>query len=182
MPQKRSNFLIMISLQAGYAVVVDDEPANRDFVERLLHLAGLKVQGASCGAEALAAAQAVPILALALIDQELPDLPGLEVIKQMRTISPEAVLVMATVHDHRELIEQAFGAGVDIFLVKPHGFMELYRRLQETNANANADTDPDQDSLRRLIIDQYGPRPYKLRNSNPGRAVPKTDGKTERPL
>jgi two-component system response regulator (stage 0 sporulation protein F) len=169
----------MISLQAGYAVVVDDEPANRDFVERLLHLAGLKVQGASSGAEALAAAQAVPILALALIDQELPDLPGLEVIKQMRTISPEAVLVMATVHDHRELIEQAFGAGVDIFLVKPHGFMELYRRLQETSANA--DTDPDQDSLRRLIIDQYGPRPYKLRNSNPGGAVPKTDGKLKDP-
>ena len=143
----------MITIQAGYAVVVDDEPANRDFVERLLQTASFKVVGASNGAEGLLAARNVPQLAIALVDQQLPDTTGLEVLKKLRAENPEAVLVMATMHDHRSLIDEAFSIGVDIFLVKPHGFMELYRRLKE------ADLDTSQ--LRGLIIDQYGPRAYK---------------------
>jgi PleD family two-component response regulator len=76
-------------------------------------------------------------------------------VKALRTHHPEAILVMATMHDHRELIDDAFAAGVDIFLVKPHGFMELYRRLIEKPFNPT--------NLCRLIIDQYGPRPYRGR-------------------
>jgi CheY-like chemotaxis protein len=143
----------MITIQAGYAVVIDDEPANRDFLERLLATASFKVTGAASGTEGLKAAKAVPSLALALVDQELPDSTGLEIIAKLRADNPDAVLVMATMHDDRTLIDQAFEAGVDVFLVKPHGFMELYRRIQEVDSNASL--------LRRLVIDQYGPRPYK---------------------
>jgi len=143
----------MITMQAGYALVVDDEPANRDFLERLLQTASFKVVGASSAAEAFAAAKAVPALALALVDHELPDATGLEVILTLRASYPDALLVMATMHDDRPLIDLAFASGVDVFLVKPHGFMELYRRLKEAETNTA--------SLRRLIIDQYGPRPYK---------------------
>jgi DNA-binding response OmpR family regulator len=143
----------MITIQAGYALVIDDEPANRDFLERLLQTAAFKVTGAGCGAEGLKAAQAMPGLALALVDQQLPDAPGLEVIAKLRADHPEALLVMATMHDDRPLIDRAFAAGVDVFLVKPHGFMELYRRLKDADSNI--------DKLRRLIIDQYGPRPYR---------------------
>jgi len=52
----------------------------------------------------------------------------------LRAEYPDSLLVMATMHDDRTLIDQAFVAGVDVFLVKPHGFMELYRRLQEVDA------------------------------------------------
>ena len=143
----------MITIQAGYALVVDDEPANRDFVERLLQTASFKVIGAGTGAEALKAAKNIPQLALALVDQELPDATGLDIIAKLRADNPEAILVMATMHDDRAVIDQAFACGADVFLVKPHGFMELYRRLKEADVNAA--------SLRRLVIDQYGPRPYK---------------------
>ncbi len=143
----------MITIQAGYALVIDDEPANRDFVERLLQTASFKVIGASTGAEALQAAKSVPQLALALVDQQLPDSTGLEIIAKLRADNPETLLIMATMHDDRVLIDQAFAAGIDVFLVKPNGFMELYRRLKEVDSNTSL--------LRRLIIDQYGPRPYK---------------------
>src|SRR5258708_18211196 len=143
----------MIPIQAGHALVIDDEPANRDFVERLLQTASFKVSGASTGTEGLRIARAIPELALALVDQQLPDATGLEIIAALRAENPEALLVMATMHDDRALIEQAFATGVDVFLVKPHGFMELYRRLQEVDSNT--------DLLRSLIIDQYGPRPFR---------------------
>jgi len=143
----------MITIQAGHALVIDDEPANRDFVERLLQTASFKVSGASSGTEGLRIARAIPELALALVDQQLPDATGLEIIAALRAENPEALLVMATMHDDRTLIEQAFATGIDVFLVKPHGFMELYRRLQEVDSNTNL--------LRSLIIDQYGPRPFR---------------------
>ncbi len=143
----------MITIQAGHALVIDDEPANRDFVERLLQTASFKVSGASTGTEGLRIARAIPELALALVDQQLPDATGLEIIAALRADNPEALLVMATMHDERALIDQAFAIGVDVFLVKPHGFMELYRRLQEVDSNIEC--------LRSLIIDQYGPRPYR---------------------
>ncbi|HLY24719.1 MAG TPA: response regulator [Aggregatilineales bacterium] len=143
----------MIILKDGHALVIDDEPANRDFVERLLQTAGFKVSGAGTGADGLKAARGFPQLALALVDQELPDATGLDIIKTLRQENPESIIVMATMHDDRTLIEEAFDAGVDVFLVKPHGFMELYRRLQEADSDAAL--------VRRLIIDQYGPRPYR---------------------
>lgn len=143
----------VITLQAGYALVVDDEPANRDFLERLLQQADFKVTGAGTSAEALKAARAIPTLALALIDWELPDATGLEVVHTLRAENPEATLIMATMHDDRTMMASAFKAGCDVFLVKPHGFMELFRRLKEADANPA--------SLKRIIIDQYGPRPYR---------------------
>ncbi|HRE49234.1 MAG TPA: response regulator [Aggregatilineales bacterium] len=143
----------MITIQAGYAVVIDDEPANRDFLERLLQMAGFKVFGAGTAAEGLSKARAVPQLALALVDQELPDALGIDLIQQMRDENPEAILIMATMHDDRTLIDRAFGVGIDVFLVKPHGFMELFKRLQAV--------DNDVTLLRQMVIDQYGPRPYR---------------------
>jgi DNA-binding response OmpR family regulator len=160
----------MPTTPAGQALVVDDEPANRDFVERLLQTAGYNVVGASTGAAALQAAKTMTGLTIALVDQELPDSTGLEIITKLRTDHPAALLVMATMHDDRPLIDQAFVAGIDVFLVKPHGFMELYRRLNEAQA--------DTARLRRLVIDQYGPRPYKPfdpRKSQPASTVKPTD-------
>lgn len=135
------------------AIVVDDEPANRDFITRLLQTAGVEVHSAETGAEVLHLAQSLSTLTIALVDHELPDCHGVDLVKALRKHHPNAVLGMATMHDHRDLIEQAFDAGADLFLVKPHGFMELYRRISEKPFNA--------DSLRRLIIDQYGPRSYR---------------------
>jgi CheY-like chemotaxis protein len=152
--------------QPTATLVVDDEPANRDFITRLLQTAKLEVHSAGTGAEALAAASKLPALKLALLDHELPDANGIELVRNFRASHPNAVLVMATMHDTREVIDQAFEAGVDIFLVKPHGFMELYRRV--------LDWQPDAENLRRLIIDQYGPRPYRgpKRNTQTMAAVP----------
>ena len=50
--------------------------------------------------------------------------------------------------------KRAFAEGCDVFLVKPHGFMELFKRVKETPPGTV-------DAHERLIIDQYGPRAYR---------------------
>lgn len=138
---------------ANVALVVDDEPANRDFLMRLLEQTGLQVKGASDGKEALDIAQRHDSMALLAIDHKLPDMDGVDLLHQLRERFPAACVVMATMLDERALMAQAFENGCNVFLVKPHGFMELFRHLQEKG--------PDPDKLDRLVIDQYGLRPYR---------------------
>ncbi|HML23710.1 MAG TPA: response regulator [Aggregatilinea sp.] len=135
------------------ALVVDDEPANCDFCVRLLQQTKLNVKGASSGQEALDLSKAMDNLALIVIDHRLPDMSGVELLAQMRTRFPHAMIIMATMHDERSLMDEAFKTGCDVFLVKPHGFMELYKRLKTTPPGGG-------DTHEKIIIDQYGPRPY----------------------
>lgn len=137
------------------ALVVDDAPANRDFLERLLGGAHFTVIGASSGQKALAAVADRTELMLAVVDMKLPDMTGLQLIATLRQRFPEACLIIATMLDERSLIEDAFRQGCHIFLVKPHGFMELYQRLVSSDAAALRNGPP-------LVIDQYGPRVFKV--------------------
>ncbi|MBN1967120.1 MAG: response regulator [Anaerolineae bacterium] len=135
-----------------HALIVEDEPANQDFLVRLITQAGFEVHGAHDGAEALAFAREHPDLDLVVTDIQLPDISGLELAQQVREILPETLLVVATMWDEPSMIEQAFACGCDVFLVKPHGFMEMFMRLKGLPET--------RDQLTRLLIDQYGPRPY----------------------
>lgn len=136
------------------ALVVDDEPANRDFLVRLLEQARLRVRGAATGAEALAIAADMEDIRLIVIDNRLPDMDGVELLRRLRARYPQAVIVMATMLDERPIMTQAFESGCNVFLVKPHGFMELFERLKQIDVLSPG-------TLSGLVIDQYGPRPYR---------------------
>lgn len=136
------------------ALVVDDTPANRDFLERLLKQARFDVRGAHSGGEALDQLKTIDSLALALIDIQLPDMSGLQLTERLRQRYPQAYLVVATMHDERSLMQSVYEKGGNCFLVKPHGFMDLFQRLTTISL----------DDLRGgdfMMIDQYGPRPFK---------------------
>lgn len=133
------------------ALVIDDTPANRDFLERLMVMAGFKIVGASSGKAALEQAEALESLTIALVDMELPDMNGLQVTSDLRKRFPDAYLVVATMHDERSLMQSVLEKGGNCFLVKPHGFMELFKRLTTTSI----------DELRNgpyTVIDHFGPR------------------------
>jgi DNA-binding NarL/FixJ family response regulator len=79
---------------------------------------------------------------------------GLQLVIQLRQRFPNVCLIIATIHDEHSLMESAFANSCNAFLVKPHGFMELFKRLNTSNMQ-----DFFADSL---VIDQYGPRPFQM--------------------
>ncbi|MEZ4670352.1 MAG: response regulator [Anaerolineae bacterium] len=136
------------------ALIVDDVPANREFLERLLAGAKFKVTAAGSGTAALQSVDHLETLPLAVVDMKLPDMSGLELVTKLRQKYPDAYVVVASMYDERSRMEQAFAAGCNVYLVKPHGFMDLFKRLMQDKP----------DNLRKappIIIDQYGPRPFK---------------------
>jgi DNA-binding NarL/FixJ family response regulator len=83
----------------------------------------------------------------------LPDCGGIELLKEFRKDYPESLIVMATMHDDLALIREAFESGCNVFLVKPHGFMELFKRLSRL--------DDDPEALDNLVIDRMGVRAFR---------------------
>ena len=141
-------------LASMVAFVIDDEPANRDFLVRLLQQAKLIVRSAATAKDALALSDASEKVGLIAVDNRLPEMDGIELMRRLHEKHPEARMVMATMLDDRSLMGDAFESGCDVFLVKPHGFMELFKRIQQLLAGG-------EDTLRALIIDQHGPRPHR---------------------
>ncbi|PJF43695.1 MAG: hypothetical protein CUN55_07790 [Phototrophicales bacterium] len=140
-----------------HALVVDDEPANRDFLVRLLQQAKLEVHGAGSGKRALEIMSELgDSIKLVMLDRQLPDGTGIEILESIRQKFPDVVIVMATMHDERAMIREAFEKGCNAFLVKPHGFMELYRMVAAAREDVG-----DFQCLDGLIFDHYGKRQWR---------------------
>lgn len=137
------------------ALILEDTAANRMFFERLLTQAGFEIIAAETGQEALNKLKDEDCIDLAVLDMEIPDITGLEMTVRLRKKYTDTCIVVATMHDERSLIQSAFEKGCDVFLVKPHGFMELFKRLTTDGTYALHKHRP-------LIIDQYGPRKFEL--------------------
>ncbi len=137
------------------ALIVDDAPANLDFMERLIGIAGFTVKGAGSAKAALDLVSGLSELHLAMVDMELPDMNGIQLTGELRARFPECLLIVATMHDERSLMESVFQRGGNIFIVKPHGFMELLKQLKTGELDMMKPGSY-------LVIDQYGPRPYTL--------------------
>ncbi len=136
------------------ALVVDDVGANREFVVRLLNGAKYRVLSASTGVAALKIVTSQDELPLAIVDMKLPDMSGLDLITELRKKFASAYLVVASMYDERSTMEKAFAAGCNVYLVKPHGFMDMYQRLMRSELVDLIKEPP-------TVVDQYGPRIFK---------------------
>jgi two-component system response regulator MprA len=110
-------------------LVVDDEPAVREALERILRLEGFEVQMACDGREAVRSQAAAPADAV-LLDVLMPELDGLEVCRRMRDTGDRTPVLMLTARD--EVGDRVAGleAGADDYLPKPFALEELLARLR----------------------------------------------------
>jgi len=109
--------------------VVDDEPAVREVLERILRLDGYDVDLAADGREALGRQRAAPADAVVL-DVLMPHIDGLEVCRRMRDGGDRTPVLMLTAR--HEVGDRVAGleAGADDYLPKPFSIDELMARLK----------------------------------------------------
>jgi len=110
-------------------LVVDDEPAVRDALGRVLRLEGFDVAMACDGREAVRSQAAAPADAV-LLDVLMPELDGLEVCRRMRDTGDRTPVLMLTARD--EVGDRVAGleAGADDYLPKPFALEELLARVR----------------------------------------------------
>ncbi|MGC1513230.1 MAG: response regulator transcription factor [Acidimicrobiales bacterium] len=110
-------------------LVVDDDPAVRDALDRALRLEGYSVETVDGGYRALERQDAHPAGAVVL-DGRLPDLDGLEVCRRLRARGDRTPVLMLTAREGVEERVAGLDAGADDYLVKPFALEELLARLR----------------------------------------------------
>src|SRR6187401_3053282 len=110
-------------------LVVDDEPAVREAVDRALRLDGYRTELAGDGRAALTAIASAPPDALVL-DVLMPHVDGLEVCRRLRAAGDRTPVLMLTARDAVADRVRGLDAGADDYLVKPFALEELLARLR----------------------------------------------------
>ncbi len=109
-------------------LVIEDERPIRNFLKSALQTQSYRVLEAEKGREGLSlAASHVPDIVL--LDLGLPDMDGIEVIKELRAWFSPPILILSARGQERDKIA-ALDAGADDYLTKPFGVGELLARIR----------------------------------------------------
>ena len=124
-------------------LVVDDEPAVRDALERALRLDAYEVDVAADGREALERLAAGAPDAVVL-DVAMPHVDGLEVCRRLRDAGDRTPVLMLTARDAVDDRVSGLDAGADDYLVKPFALDELNARVRALLRRAGGGDDGDE--------------------------------------
>jgi two-component system response regulator PilR (NtrC family) len=105
-------------------LVVDDEQSLRDFLAIMLKKEGHDVVTAENGKHGLKAVQA-EIFDLVISDVKMPGVDGIGVLKTVKEVSPETVVVMITAYATAETAVEAMKLGASDYIIKPFKIDEL---------------------------------------------------------
>jgi DNA-binding NtrC family response regulator len=103
-------------------LVVDDEPVVLAVLQKLLRLHQLEVTGVGTGQEALALLERERFACL-LVDKNLPDMSGMQVLRAARERQPFCACLLMTGFPNPESVIEAMRLGAVDYLEKP--FAEL---------------------------------------------------------
>ena len=148
-------------------LIVDDERGARMTLEVSLRLSGYDVVTASGGREAIALGQRQRF-DVVLTDIFMPDVTGLEVVREFRRFSPDTKIIAVTAQGSLEIALQAIEEGAFDFIAKPFDLDEvlaLVGRAAEHSITARAaSSDSDQDFSASGLIGHSSQmvRAYKL--------------------
>ena len=110
-------------------LVVDDEPVLAEMVSMALRYEGWNITTAADGASAISAARGTRPDAVVL-DIMLPDMSGLDVLRQLREHSPHLPVLLLTAKDAVEDRIAGLTAGGDDYVTKPFSIEEVVLRLR----------------------------------------------------
>lgn len=112
------------------ALIADDEPSVLRVLERLAVRVGFEVIACPGGQDALRAMrERVPDIAL--VDLRMPDLSGMEVLRQFRTEIPSCPVVIITAYGAIDSAVEAMKLGAREYVTKPFDFAQLRALLED---------------------------------------------------
>ena len=125
-------------------VLIEDESEIRRFLRTTLPGHGFRIYEATTGQEGLIEAK-TRNPDLILLDLGLPDIDGIEVIRQVRQWTPTPIIVLSAREQEQQKVS-ALDLGADDYVTKPFGINELLARIRTALRHAARPDDTDTDS------------------------------------
>jgi DNA-binding NtrC family response regulator len=134
-------------------MIIDDEPLMRITIQDALVADGYKVATAENGEKGLALHRETPADIL-ITDLKLPDMDGIQVLKEIKMASPETQVIMITAYGSIDSAVTAMKEGASDYLTKPFAMDEL--RLIIKRILRMKQLEVENISLRRRVEERYG--------------------------
>lgn len=117
-------------LEKGTALIVDDHAFQRKVQSLILREEGFKVELAESGRKAREILTKLKPQ-LILLDIELPDMNGLDLLREWRKTSKFKLtpVVVVSAHGSKSSVEESLSAGANSFLLKPYDRKTLLQRV-----------------------------------------------------
>ena len=126
------------------ALVVDDDFNTCDSVAKLLTRVGMRAEWTLSGREAvLRARQSIELgdpCRAYIIDWRLPDMNGIEVTRQIRSLNDDTPIIILTAYDWSDIEVEAKAAGVTAFCSKPMFLSDLRDTLLTAIGHTQTET------------------------------------------
>ncbi len=117
-------------MKAINVMIADDHSMIREGLKQLLELDGdFKVIAEACDGEDCLNKLAVQIPDILLLDINMPNLNGLEVLQKIRSKNIKIKVLVLTVHNEVEYLLKAVDIGVNGYLLKDSGSAELKKAI-----------------------------------------------------
>jgi two-component system copper resistance phosphate regulon response regulator CusR len=121
-------------------LIIEDNRRIANSLTRGLSESGYETQTAGDGASAIRIIQEQSI-DLAVLDLGLPDIDGMDLLPQLREISPDLPVIILTARSEVEDRVAGLDAGADDYLTKPFAFSELVARIRALERRGARKTD-----------------------------------------
>ena len=123
------------ALEGLKALVIDDDFNTCDSVTKMLVRVGMRSEWTLSGKEAvLRARQSIELgdaFHAYIIDWRLPDMNGIEVTRQIRSLGDDTPIIILTAYDWSEIEAEARAAGVNAFCAKTNIYVRYQRYFDD---------------------------------------------------
>ena len=133
-------------------LVVDDEQSMREFLEIMLKKEDYKVSLASNGEEVLKLLER-DIFDLVLLDVRMPKMDGIAVLKKIKTLAAETIVIMITAYASHDTAVKAMKEGAYDYITKPFKIDEI--KLIIKNALEKKNLQKENSLLKQVVRDRY---------------------------
>lgn len=111
-------------------LVVDDDTGVRDMLSSVLNDEGYVVEAVENGKKAIKACEKL-FFDVALIDVELPDMKGTELLARLKKMRPKMVRIIITGHPSLDSAMKAVNERADGYVLKPIEVTELLEKIRK---------------------------------------------------
>lgn len=133
-------------------LVVDDERAIRDLLSEALREAGYEVLSAGGGEEASVILREENVQ-IAICDIKMPGMDGLELLRHIRDVSPETVVILITAYASVETAVNALRSGAFDYFLKPLIFEDIIAKISRIDEYLKVKR--ENQNLRQEVETQY---------------------------
>lgn len=116
-------------LRGRKILIVEDDPASRLYLNKILEKAGADILNASDGQEAVEVALSNPDIEIILMDIQLPVLDGYSALAKIREARKDIVVVAQTAYGLLGDKEKILNSGFNDYIIKPILSQNLIEKL-----------------------------------------------------